>query len=187
VPIVSVVIGEAAGAAGVALGMGDRILMQEHAVYTVGGAEGTDRRPAEPLVASRTLTAAECRRLGVADGIIPEPSPAAHVDPEAASRMLGAAIVTALADLAGVSGSRSTGCPGISIYRSCRPRCGAGCTSTPRGCQLSSGRAGSWLTARCVSPPGGVTASCPGENRIWRRSFPGRSETRARHDLSRYR
>ena len=75
VPIVSVVIGEAAGAAGVALGIGDRILMQEHAVYTVGGAEGTDRRAAEPLAASRTLTAAECRRLGVVDTIIPEPEP----------------------------------------------------------------------------------------------------------------
>jgi hypothetical protein len=106
VPIVSVVIGEAAGAAGVALGIGDRILMQEHAVYTVGGAEGTDRRAAEPLAASRTLTAAECRRLGVADTIIPEPGPAAHADPEGASRALGAAITTALADLAGVGPRR---------------------------------------------------------------------------------
>jgi acetyl-CoA carboxylase carboxyl transferase subunit beta len=106
VPIVSVVIGEAAGTAGMALGIGDRILMQEHAVYTVGGAEGTDRRAAEPLAASRTLTAAECRRLGVADAIIPEPSPAAHADPEAASRALGAAIAAALADLAGVGPRR---------------------------------------------------------------------------------
>ena len=106
VPIVSVVIGEAAGTAGMALGIGDRILMQEHAVYTVGGAEGTDRRAAEPLAASRTLTAAECRRLGVADTIIPEPSPAAHADPEAAARALGAAIAAALADLAGVGPRR---------------------------------------------------------------------------------
>ena len=106
VPIVSVVIGEAAGAAGVALGIGDHILMQEHAVYTVGGAEGTDRRAAEPLAASRTLTAAECRRLGVVDTIIPEPSPAAHADPEAATRMLGAAVASALADLAGVGPRR---------------------------------------------------------------------------------
>ena len=106
VPMVSVVIGEAAGAAGVALGIGDRILMQEHAVYTVGGAEGTDRRAAEPLAASRTLTASECRRLGFADGVIPEPSPAAHADPEAAARALGAAIATALAELAGVGPRR---------------------------------------------------------------------------------
>ena len=47
VPMVSVVIGEAAGAAGMSLGVGDRILMQEHAVYTVGGGERTDRRAAD--------------------------------------------------------------------------------------------------------------------------------------------
>ena len=106
VPVVSVVIGEAAGVAGVALGIGDRILMQEHAVYTVGGAEGTDRRAAEPLAASRTLTAFECLRLGVVDAVIPEPSPAAHADPEAASRALAAAIAAALTDLASVGPRR---------------------------------------------------------------------------------
>ena len=100
VPVVSAVIGEAAGAAGVALGIGDRILMQEHAVYTVGGAEGTDRRAAEPLAASRTLTAAECRRLGVADVVVPEPRPAAHADPELAAHLLTAAIAAALSELA---------------------------------------------------------------------------------------
>jgi hypothetical protein len=106
VPVVSVVIGEAAGAAGVALAIGDRILMQEHAVYTVGGAAGTDRRAAEPLAASRTLTASECNRLGVTDGVIPEPFPAAHADPEAAARALSAAIATALTDLAGIGPRR---------------------------------------------------------------------------------
>jgi acetyl-CoA carboxylase carboxyl transferase subunit beta len=106
VPVVSVVIGEAAGTAGVALGIGDRILMQEHAVYTVVGAAGADRRAAEPLAASRTLTASECQRLGVVDSVIPEPSPAAHADPEAASRALGATIAAALAELAGVGPRR---------------------------------------------------------------------------------
>jgi hypothetical protein len=112
VPVVSVVIGEAAGAAGVALAIGDRILMQEHAVYTVGGAAGTDRRAAEPLAASRTLTASECNRLGVTDGVIPEPFPAAHADPEAAARALSAAITTALTDLAGIGPRTSAGRPG---------------------------------------------------------------------------
>jgi acetyl-CoA carboxylase carboxyl transferase subunit beta len=106
VPVVSVVIGEAGGAAGVALGIGDRILMQEHAVYTVGGAEGADRRAAEPLAASRLLTASECQRLGVADAVIPEPRPAAHADPDAAAHALGAAIAAALSDLASVSPRR---------------------------------------------------------------------------------
>ncbi|MFN8593275.1 MAG: carboxyl transferase domain-containing protein [Thermomicrobiales bacterium] len=106
VPVVSVVIGEAAGAAGVTLGIGDRILMQEHAVYTVGGAEGADRRAAEPLAASRTLTAAESLRLGVIDAVIPEPQPAAHADPDAAARALGAAIAAALDELAGTGPRR---------------------------------------------------------------------------------
>ena len=106
VPVVSVVIGEAAGAAGMCLGIGDRILIQEHAVYTVGGAARTDRRAAEPLAASRTLTAAECRRLGVVDAVIPEPSPAAHADPAAAARALSAAIASALTELAGVGPRR---------------------------------------------------------------------------------
>jgi acetyl-CoA carboxylase carboxyl transferase subunit beta len=106
VPLVAVVIGEAAGAAGAALGIGDRILMQEHAVFTVGGGDGADRRAAEPLAVSRTLTARECQRLGVVDAIVPEPRPAAHADPEAAARLLGAAIAAALTDLAHVGPRR---------------------------------------------------------------------------------
>jgi acetyl-CoA carboxylase carboxyl transferase subunit beta len=106
VPVVAVIVGEAAGAAGVALSTGDRILIQEHAVYTVGGAEGIDRRAAAPLAASRTLTAIECRRLGVADAVIPEPRPAAHADPAAAARALEAAVATALVELAGTGPRR---------------------------------------------------------------------------------
>ena len=78
VPIVSVVIGEGCRRGG----CGPRYRGSHPDAgarrHTVGGAEGTDRRAAEPLAASRTLTAAECRRLGVVDTIIPEPSPAAH-------------------------------------------------------------------------------------------------------------
>lgn len=106
VPMVAVVIGEAAGAAGVALGVGDRILMQEHAIFTVGGGEGADRRAAEPLAASRLLTAAECQRLGVADTVVPEPGAGAHADPQAAAGLLRAAVSAALAELAGVGPRR---------------------------------------------------------------------------------
>jgi acetyl-CoA carboxylase carboxyl transferase subunit beta len=106
VPVVSVIIGEAAGAAGIAFGVGDRILMLEHAVYTVGNAEDPARHAAEPLAASRLLTAAECVRLGVADIVIAEPAPAAHADPEAAARVLGAAIAAALADLGSIGPRR---------------------------------------------------------------------------------
>ncbi len=105
VPVVSVVIGAASGAAGSALCAGDRVLMQEHAVFTAGGA-GADRPAAKLLAAARTLTAHECRRLGVIDTIVPEPRPAAHADPEAAARALGAAIASALTDLAGIGPRR---------------------------------------------------------------------------------
>lgn len=101
-PIVSVVIGTASGLAGLALGGSDRLLMQQHAVFAVGGSEGNERRPVAPLAASRTLTASECRRLGVVDGIVPEPAAGAHTDPEAAARALGAAIGAALAELSGL-------------------------------------------------------------------------------------
>ena len=98
VPVVSVITGEAAGSAGIALSVADRILMQEHAIFTVSGGEGTDRRAAEPLAVSRLLTAAECVRLGVVDAVVSEPDPGAHVDVGAAARLLGAAIAEALAD-----------------------------------------------------------------------------------------
>lgn len=98
IPVVSVVIGAANGMAGLVLGGSDRLLMQEHAVFTVG-AERTERGQASPLAASRTLTASECQRLGVVDGVVPEPMAGAHADPELAARALGAAIDSALAEL----------------------------------------------------------------------------------------
>lgn len=106
VPVISVVIGEAAGAAGVAFAAGDRLLMQEHAISTVGGAAGVDRRAAGPLAASRALTASECQRLGFADIIVPEPRPAAHANPDVAARMLGSAIATTLTELASIAPRR---------------------------------------------------------------------------------
>lgn len=106
VPIVSAVIGEASGAAGLALGIGDRILILEHAVFTAGGAERMETRAARPLASSRTLTAAECERLGVADTVVREPRPAAHADPDAAARALGAALTTALGELASIGPRR---------------------------------------------------------------------------------
>jgi acetyl-CoA carboxylase carboxyl transferase subunit beta len=105
VPIVSVVIGEGGGASALALATGDRILMQEHAVFAAVGSEsaGSHRyragdRAAEPS-SSLTMTARECQRLGFADTIIPEPTPAAHADPDFAAVQLRLAIVQALAEL----------------------------------------------------------------------------------------
>jgi len=98
VPIVSVVIGAANGTAGLVLGGSDRLLMQEQAVFTVG-AERNEHGPASPLATSRTLTASECQRLGVVDGVVSEPVAGAHTDPEVAARILGTAIDSTLAEL----------------------------------------------------------------------------------------
>ena len=110
VPIVSVTIGEGGGAGGLALGAGDRILMQEHAVYTVISPEGAaPRRPTGPEGrgpgARLCLTARECLRLGVLDALVAEPIPGAHADPDGAAEQLREAVIQAYAELAG-SGPR---------------------------------------------------------------------------------
>lgn len=111
VPVVSVVIGEGGSAGALALAIGDRMLMQEHAVYSVVGAEGkgplrlhqTNASAGDPSCLN--LTARECLRLGVIDAVVPEPIPAAHADPDAAAAALQTAILRALAEL-GSTGPR---------------------------------------------------------------------------------
>jgi acetyl-CoA carboxylase carboxyl transferase subunit beta len=112
VPIVSVVIGEGGSAGALALAVGDRMLMQEHAVYSVVCAEGKGplrlhhTHAGEGDESCLNLTARECLRLGVIDAIVPEPSPAAHLDPDAAAIALQAAILRNLADLGGTGPRR---------------------------------------------------------------------------------
>jgi hypothetical protein len=92
----------------IALGLGDRTLMLEHAVVSVPSLDpgAVAARAAERSVGSgasgRDLTARECQRLGVVDEVVPEPSPAAHADPEAAARLLGGAFAAALEELLGI-------------------------------------------------------------------------------------
>lgn len=97
VPIVTVILGEAGGLSGMALSIGDRLLMQEHAVYSPVSAEAA-RAPDRPGSASRSVTARECLRLGLIDAIVPEPSPAAHADRAAAGDLLLNALSIALAE-----------------------------------------------------------------------------------------
>lgn len=109
VPIVTAIVGEAGSAGALALGIGDRILMQEHAVYSVFGRESALSREADRAVetaASLQVTARDCLRLGIVDRIVPEPLPGAHADPDRAAAMLGAAIVQALGELSGAAPRR---------------------------------------------------------------------------------
>jgi len=97
VPIVTVILGEAGGLSGMALCIGDRLLMQEHAVYAPASAEAV-RVPDRPGSASRSVTARECLRLGLIDAIVPEPHPGAHADHAAAGDLLLIAMSSALAE-----------------------------------------------------------------------------------------
>ena len=108
-PMVSVVIGEGGSEGALALGLSDRILMQQFAIYspisvnhTLGAAHHDhmlDREAAEALM----LTAHDCLELGIADEVVPEPDGGSHVDPHEASTVLKTAILTNLFQLSKMS------------------------------------------------------------------------------------
>ncbi len=85
VPIVVVVTGEGGSGGALALGIGDRILMLEHAIYSVISPEGCaailwkDQSRAEDAARALRLTASDLRQLGVIDEILPEPPGGAHM------------------------------------------------------------------------------------------------------------
>ena len=105
VPVVSVVIGEGGSGPALALGVADRILMQEHAVYSVIAPEGAaaivhrDAARAQEIADALKMTAYDCQVLGVVDAVVPEPENGAHADPEYAALLLRGEIVSALVEL----------------------------------------------------------------------------------------
>lgn len=111
VPMVAVIVGEGGSGGAVALASAERVLMFEHAVYSVISPEGCASilwRTAEkaPLAAeAMKMTAQDLVQLGVVDRIIPEPMGGAHRDPAAATASLAAAICEELDALAGRDGA----------------------------------------------------------------------------------
>ena len=109
VPIVSVVIGEGGSGGALAIGVADRVLMLENAVYSVISPEGcasilfrSDDRKADAAAAMK-ITAPEILRLGVIDEIIPEAPGGAHRDFDTTASNLAAAIRRHLAELTPLS------------------------------------------------------------------------------------
>jgi acyl-CoA carboxylase subunit beta len=102
---VATVVGEGGSGGALALGVADRVLMMENAIYSVISPEGAaailyhDAAKAEELAASLRITAADCKALGVVDVVVPEPEGGAHRDAAHASQLLHDAIVRALVDL----------------------------------------------------------------------------------------
>jgi acetyl-CoA carboxylase carboxyl transferase subunit alpha len=104
-PIVVVVTGEGGSGGALAIGIGDRVLMMEHAIYSVISPEGCaailwkDQAEVQKAASALRLTAHQLLELGVIDEIIPEPLGGAQMDPALAIRTVGSAIRKALVEL----------------------------------------------------------------------------------------
>ncbi|HJO66109.1 MAG TPA: acetyl-CoA carboxylase carboxyltransferase subunit alpha [Sphingomonas sanguinis] len=108
VPVVSAIVGEGGSGGAVALAAGNRVLMFEHAVYSVISPEGcasilwrTADKAAEAAEAMR-VTAQDLKSFGIIDTIVTEPVGGAHRDHAGAIANLGDSIKKALGDLGGL-------------------------------------------------------------------------------------
>lgn len=109
VPIVCTVIGEGGSGGALGIGVGDRLLMFEHSVYTVASPEacaailwkdaGKSARAAEAL----RITAQDLKELGILDQLLPEPVGGAHSDPVQATETLKSALIDSIEQLSQLS------------------------------------------------------------------------------------
>jgi acetyl-CoA carboxylase carboxyl transferase subunit alpha len=111
VPMIATVIGEGGSGGAIALAAADRVLMLEHAIYSVISPEGcasilwrTNTAAAEAAAALR-LTAQDLKDLGVIDRVIAEPIGGAHRDRAEVMTAVGNAIEDSLDELRGLDGS----------------------------------------------------------------------------------
>jgi acetyl-CoA carboxylase carboxyl transferase subunit alpha len=109
VPTVCVVIGEGGSGGALAIAVADRILMMEHAVFTVASPEAAaailwhDANKAADAAQSMKITAADLKRYELVDDIILEPVGGAHRDPAGAVKAVTSALARALVTLEGCS------------------------------------------------------------------------------------
>ena len=109
VPTISTIIGEGGSSGALALGIADRVIMLENAIYSAVSPEEAaeliyqDEEKAEEVVGSLRLTARDCMEMEIVDQVVPEPSQGAHRDHHEASRLLKRALLQNLADLQTVS------------------------------------------------------------------------------------
>jgi acetyl-CoA carboxylase carboxyl transferase alpha subunit/acetyl-CoA carboxylase carboxyl transferase beta subunit len=110
VPVIAVIIGEGGSGGALALGLADRVLMLEHAIYTVASPEAAalivwrDSSRAAEAAATMRITAQDLLELGVIDGVIPEPAEGAHTDHASAASNIGHCVQDALVQLEMVDG-----------------------------------------------------------------------------------
>jgi acetyl-CoA carboxylase carboxyl transferase subunit alpha len=108
VPNVAVILGEGGSGGAIAIAAANRVLMLEHAIYSVISPEGAasilwrDTAKAQEAATNMKITAQDMVRFGVIDSVVPEPTGGAHRDPQAAIAATGEAIATALTELQGL-------------------------------------------------------------------------------------
>jgi acetyl-CoA carboxylase carboxyl transferase subunit alpha len=105
VPVITICIGEGGSGGALALGVGNRVLMLENAIYSVISPESCaaiiwrDSTKAELAAAALKLTAEELLKLGLIDTVVEEPAGGAHEDADAAARLLSGSLLQALEGL----------------------------------------------------------------------------------------
>ena len=111
VPLVAAIIGEGGSGGAIALAAGNRVLMLEHAIYSVISPEGCasilwrSGEQAQEAAEALRLTAQDLQRLGVVDRIVPEPLGGAQRAPSDAIEQLGEALEEALRALLSLDGA----------------------------------------------------------------------------------
>jgi acyl-CoA carboxylase subunit beta len=105
VPTIAVIIGEGGSGGALALGVADRILMMDHAIYSVIAPEGAaailfrDASRAPEVAEALKITAGDCYRLGVVDAVVPEPDGGAHQNHDFAAALVRDAIIDQLGEI----------------------------------------------------------------------------------------
>lgn len=110
VPVICIVIGEGGSGGALALGVGNRVLMLEHSIYSVISAEGAasilfkDSSKAPEAAEAMKITAQDILELGVIDDIIPEPKGGAHRNFEQQAETVKEYVWKHLQELSALSG-----------------------------------------------------------------------------------
>jgi acetyl-CoA carboxylase carboxyl transferase subunit alpha len=108
-PMISVIVGEGGSGGAVALASGNKVLMMEHAIYSVISPEGAasilfrDAKRSRDTAEAMKITAQDLLKFKIVDGIVSEPMGGAHRDPREAIQKVGDALEKALETLNGLT------------------------------------------------------------------------------------
>jgi acetyl-CoA carboxylase carboxyl transferase subunit alpha len=110
VPAIACVIGEGGSGGAIAFALANKVLMLQHAIYSVISPEACasilwrDAGQARKAAAAFKPDAVHCLELGIIDAIVPEPEGGAHTDFDGAAKLVGQALRSALDELSGLDG-----------------------------------------------------------------------------------